>query len=121
MECYFAEVDDNNVVVRVLNVPVEQKERGHEFLSIDLGLGGRWIETCKNTWRGENLETGVPLRKNFAGPSYFYDSFRDAFIPPKPFDSWLLDEETCDWIPPTPRPEAFGMWEWDEESLSWKD
>jgi hypothetical protein len=62
---------------------------------------GRWIETSDKTFGGKNPE-GIPLRKNFAGIGYSYDHVRDAFIPPKPDASWILDEETCQWINPNP-------------------
>jgi hypothetical protein len=62
---------------------------------------------------------GTPLRKNYAGVGYTYDSVRDAFIPPKPYASWLLNDETCLWNPPTPMPTDGKMYTWDEETTSW--
>lgn len=85
---YFAEIDSNNVVVRVLAVPDDQEQRGHDFLADDLGLGGIWIQTSYNN----------RIRKNYAGIGYTYDPKRDAFIAPKPHGEYVLDEETCRWI-----------------------
>lgn len=95
---HFAEIDDNNIVLRVLVVPDDQEERGQEFLAVDLDLGGTWIQTSYNTAGGVHLNGGTPLRKNYAGIGYTYDPNRDAFIPEKPDGEWTLDEETCTWI-----------------------
>ena len=62
---------------------------------------------------------GTPLRKNYAGVGYSYDRMRDAFIPPKPYPSWTLDEQTCWWVPPVPMPQDGKRYMWDEPSLSW--
>ena len=116
---YFAEINNQNVVIRVLAVADKQENRGQEFLSVDLGLGGIWIQTSYNTRGGVHLLGGTPLRKNYAGLGYTYDEVRDAFIPPKPFPSWLLNEDTCLWESPVPYPEGDGFYTWDEESQSW--
>lgn len=94
---HFAEIDENNIVVRVLVVGDDQEDRGQEFLADDLGLGGTWKQTSYNTQGGIHLLGGTPFRKNFAGIGYSYDAERDAFIPPKPFDSCIFNEETCNW------------------------
>jgi hypothetical protein len=87
----------------------------------------KWIKTSYNTRAGVYYETNSDtpakdqskcLRKNFAGIDYSYDKNRDAFIPPKPFDSWLLDEETCNWVPPKELPKD-GRYYWDETKLEW--
>jgi hypothetical protein len=79
--------------------------------------------TCKrtsyNTYGGVHTGNGIPFRKNYAGIGYTYDEARDAFIPPKPFPSWLLNEETCLWESPVPYPEGDGFYTWDEDSQSW--
>lgn len=87
---------------------------------------GEWIQTSYNTRRGVhyNPETnepddGTPLRKNYAGVGYTYDVIRDAFIPPKPFDSWILNEESCWWIPPSESPND-DYYKWDEENQTWE-
>lgn len=106
---YFAEIDATNTVLRVLAVPDNQEHRGHEFLAEDLGLGGSWIQTSYNN----------RIRKNYAGIGYTYDETRDAFIPPKPFPSWSLNNETCLWQPPKPYPTDEGRWAWDENKQDW--
>lgn len=116
---YFAEIDNTNTVTRVLAVPDAQQERGQDFLAIDLGLGGTWVQTSYNTRGGVHTNGGTPLRKNYAGIGYTYDSERDAFIPPKPYESWLLNEDTCLWDAPTPYPTDGGFYRWDEDTLSW--
>lgn len=87
---HFAEIDENNIVTRVLVVADEQEHRGNEYLAQDLGLGGLWIQTSYN----------ARIRKNYAGIGYTFDPTRDAFIPPKPEchpDRVTFDEETCQW------------------------
>jgi hypothetical protein len=108
---HFAEIDNNNIVLRVLVVGNDQEHRGQEFLANDLNLGGTWVQTSYNG----------NIRKNFAGIGYTYDTVRDAFIPQKPFDSWLLDEDTCQWNAPTPYPTDDKTYVWDEEQLEWKE
>ena len=93
--------------------------RGHDFLATDLGLGGTWIQTSYNTRGGVHSSGGTPLRKNYAGIGYTYDSGRDAFIPPKPFASWVLDEGTCLWNAPVPYPTDGKMYNWNEATTSW--
>ena len=77
-----------------------------------------WVQTSYNTKAGQHPE-GRPLRKNYAGIGYTYDPARDAFIPPKPFPSWTLNEETCWWESPTPYPQDGEVYTWDEESKTW--
>ena len=118
---HFAEVDSNNVVLRVLVVGNDQEERGQEFLANDLGLGGTWLKTSYNTQGGVHTSGGTPFRKNYAGIGYTYDAGRDAFIPPKPFNSWTLDEETCLWNAPVAYPNDGGMYTWNEDNQSWDE
>ena len=106
---HFAEINDKNIVLRVLVVPDDQEHRGHEFLSLDLNLGGRWVQTSYN----------ANIRKNYAGIGFTYDETRDAFIPPQPFSSWLLDEDTCLWYAPVPLPDGEKPYIWDEDALDW--
>jgi hypothetical protein len=94
---HFAEINENNIVIRVLVVPDEQQARGQDFLANDLGLSGKWIQTSYNTRGGVHTLGGTHLRKNYAGIGYTYDESRDAFIPPKPEGNWSLNEETCLW------------------------
>ena len=81
---------------------------------------GRWIQTSYNTRGGVHTLGGTPLRKNYAGVGYTYDSAKDAFIPPKEFNSWILNEETCLWNPPIEMPTEGGPYIWDEETQNWK-
>lgn len=116
---HYANVQDG-VVVQVVVVPDEHEDSGNEYLN-GIGLSGQWLKTSYNTYAGTHRLGGVPFRKNFAGEGFSYDEGRDAFIPPKPYGSWVLDEETCLWGPPVPMPEEFAYWVWDEDSVSWVD
>jgi hypothetical protein len=78
-----------------------------------------WVQTSYNTFGGQHALGGTPLRKNFAGIGYRYDAERDAFIPPKTYPSWLLNEDTCLWDPPTPMPQDGSFYYWDEPTTSW--
>lgn len=129
---HFAELDENNVVLRVLVVPNEEENRGQEYLAEDLGMGGRWEKTSYNTKFGiyYDPETNIPtenqskaFRKNYACPGYIFDETRNAFILPKPeeFPSWIINENTGDWEPPIPRPQDDRLWDWNEENQEWID
>ena len=115
---HFAEVDENNIVLRVLVVDDSQESNGQEFLATTLGLGGTWIKTSYNTLAGVHANGGTPLRKNYAGIGYTYDSGRDAFIPPKPYPSWVLNETSCVYEAPVAMP-TDGLYTWNEETTSW--
>ena len=109
---HFAKVV-NNIVQEVL--VIEQDV-------IDTGLFGEpslFIQTSYNTHGGQHPE-GRPLRKNYAGIGYTYDAARDAFIPPQPYPSWLLNEETCLWDPPVPHPNDGKPYIWEEALQEWK-
>ena len=80
---------------------------------------GEWIQTSYNTRGGVHTLGGTPLRKNYAGVGYTYDSVRDAFIPPKPYASWVLNENTCLWDAPTPYPTDGKTYNWDENTQQW--
>lgn len=107
---HFAEIDNRNIVQRVLVIPDEQEHRGQEFLANDLGLGGTWIQTSYNH----------NIRKNYAGIDDTYDVERDAFIAPKPFSKWILNEETCRWEAPTPYPTDGLMYVWNDNRGEWE-
>ena len=79
---------------------------------------GEWIQTSYNTHGGVHTLGGTPLRKNYAGIGYTYNSALDAYIAPKPYPSWTLNEETTEWEAPVARPEE-GMYTWDEEEQEW--
>ncbi len=100
---HFAEIDNNNIVQRV--IVAEQ-----DFINSGaVGDSFRWVQTSYNN----------NFRKNYAGKGYTYDKTRDAFIAPQPFPSWLLDEDTCRWDAPTPMPDDGKMYDWDEDTTSW--
>jgi hypothetical protein len=112
---HFAQLE-NNVVKQVIVVSnqdildengQESEQKGIDFCS-NL-LGGTWKQTSYN----------AKIRKNYAGIGYTYDEGRDAFIPPKPFNSWLLDEDTCQWKAPIPYPNDDKRYTWNEETTSW--
>lgn len=111
---HFAEIDQSNKVVRV--IVCGEDTGGQAFL---LQLGGTWVQTSYNTSMGLHSLGGAPLRKNYAGIDYTYDAGRDAFVPPKPFPSWVLDEVTCCYTAPVAHPVEGGPYRWDEEILSW--
>lgn len=109
---HFAKIE-NGIVTQVL--VIEQDV-------IDTGLFGdpsSWVQTSYNTVAGEHRLGGTPFRKNYAGVGYTYDSERDAFIPPKPYPSWILNEDTCNWDSPIPAPEDINQYIWDENVLNW--
>lgn len=84
---HFAQIDNNNIVLQVLVIPSFQEHRGQQYLANDLNLGGIWKQTSYNN----------TIRKNYAGIGFTYDEIRDAFIPPKPGDNYILNEDTCLW------------------------
>lgn len=116
---HFAEIDENGVVLRVLVVDNAQENDGQNFLANTLGLGGIWLKTSYNTAGGVHSSGGTPFRKNYAGIGYTYDSERDAFIPPKPYPSWTLNETSCLWEAPVAYPTDGAMYTWNEETTSW--
>lgn len=103
---HFAEINASKIVQRVIVVPDSEETNGATWCA-NL-LGGTWVQTSYN----------ATIRKNFAGIGYTYDSVRNAFIPPKPYPSWVLNESTCRWDAPVPMPSG-GPWQWDEDSEEW--
>lgn len=114
---HWAELDENNVVLRVLVGNNDDPNEGYDWLIEN--LGGTWVKTSYNTHGGVHSEGGTPLRKNYAGIGYSYDEDLDAFIPPQPFESWTLNEDTCLWEAPVAYPEDGKMYSWDEDTTSW--
>ena len=94
---HFAQLDENNIVVQVI-VGVDEPHDGEAIYVANTGLV--WKKTSYNTFAGEHRLGGTPFRKNYAGIGFTYDAQRDAFIPPKPGDGYVLDEQTCQWIEP---------------------
>jgi hypothetical protein len=116
---HWAELNENNIVTRVLvgdnNDP--SNDEGYQWLINN--LGGTWKKTSYNTIAGQHTNGGTPFRKNYAGVGYSYDEALDAFIPPKPFNSWILNEETCQWDSPVRLPDEENLYFWDEAELKW--
>jgi hypothetical protein len=81
---------------------------------------GEWIQTSYNTIGGQHVNGGTPLRKNYASIGGTYDSTRDAFISPKPYPSWVLNEDSCLWEPPVAYPDSDERYRWNEETTSWQ-
>jgi hypothetical protein len=113
---HFAELGENNVVLRVIVVDNKDTsdENGVEVESIGADfcrnlLGGTWKKTSYN----------ANIRKNYAGLGYTYDSERDAFIPPKPYASWVLNEDTCRWEAPVAYPTDEKLYQWNEDTVNW--
>ena len=116
---HFAKID-NNIVTQVLVVSDNDAPRGHDFLANDLGLGGTWIQTSYNTRGNVHTLNGTPLRGNYAGIGYTYDSTNDVFYPPQPFPSWTISAATnWIWTAPVPYPTDSKMYRWDEPTTSW--
>jgi hypothetical protein len=110
---HFAQIDENKIVTRVL--VIEQDV-------VDTGLFGEpssFVQTSYNTQGGVHKLNGTPLRKNYAGIGYTYDSSRDAFIPPKPYNSWVLNESTCLYEAPVAMPTDDKQYSWNEDTTSW--
>jgi hypothetical protein len=111
----FAEIDSNNIVLRVVVGDNKYPDEGYQWL-ID-NLGGRWVKTSFNTSGGVHEYGGVPLYKNYAGVGYTFDGI--GFFAPKPYPSWKFNQGTYIWQAPVKKPDASFSWVWDEETLSW--
>ena len=118
---HFAEIDLNNIVIRVIVV------NNNELMNNGQESEAKGIEFCQSLFGGVWKQTSYNgnVRKNYAAPGYTYDPVRDAFIPPKPYNSWILVEETCQWKAPVDMPIDAGTGEppkrytWDEATTSW--
>jgi hypothetical protein len=109
---HFAKVN-NGIVEQVI---VAEPEFFQTFVD---SSPGEWIQTSYNTRGGAHLLGGTPLRKNYAGIGFTYDHTRDAFIPPKPYPSWVLNEDTCLWESPIAYPNDGKKYIWNEVTTSW--
>ena len=123
----FAKIGLNGKVIEVQSVVnevlhdsngVEQEVNGIDFLTKLTGWS-IWKQTSYNTIGGVHSSGGTPLRKNHAGIGYTYDEDRDAFIPPKPFNSWTLNEDTCQWEAPVAYPDDDNRYTWNESNQTW--
>lgn len=110
---HFAELDATGIVIRVIVIEPDVLATGK------WGDPANWRQCSYNTQGGAHRLGGVPLRKNYPGPGYKYDAARDAFIPPKPFASWLLNERSCLWQAPVPMPADGKHYDWDEKLKIW--
>lgn len=112
---HFAELDENNIVKQVIVISNQEllDENGDESES-------KGISFCKSLFGGEWVQTSYngTFRKNYAGIGFSYDSELDAFIPPKPFSAWILNEE-CQWVPPIDKPDDGGSYFWDDSKNEW--
>lgn len=117
---YYAFIDENNIVVEV----IAGKDEWENGVDWEQHYGEFRGLTCKrtsyNTFGGQHKKGGRAFRKNYAGPGFTYRQDLDAFIPPCPYPSWLLNEQLCLWEPPVPVPDNNQSYFWHEESLSWK-
>ena len=123
----FAKIGLNGKVIEIQSVVnevlhdangVEQEVNGIDFLTKLTGYP-LWKQTSYNTHGGVHNNNGTPLRKNHAGIGYTYDETRDAFIAPKPFNSWILNEDTCLWNAPVAIPQDGKSYNWNEQTLAW--
>ena len=116
---HYAFLNNNNIVTEV----IVGKNEGEEGIDWEVHYGNFRNQVCKrtsyNTSGGQHNNGGIPYRKNYAGIGYTYDEGRDAFIPPKPYPSWILNEDTCLWEPPVPYPTDGERYLWNEETISW--
>mgnify|MGYP003113292908 CR=1 FL=1 len=119
---HFAKLGTGNIVtaVHVVSNDVATTEQaGVDFLNNLYKTRDVWKQTSYNTVGGVHLLGGTPFRKNYAGVGYTYNQTKDAFIPPKPFDSWTLNEETCLWDPPVVKPDDGQIYNWNETTKQW--
>jgi hypothetical protein len=124
----FAKINSNNKVEQVISVHnnelldngIESEEKGIQFLKSLYGQDTNWKQTSYNTINGIHTLGGTPFRKNHAGINYTYDSQRDAFIPIKPYNSWVLNEDTCNWESPITKPQDGNMYRWNESIINWE-
>ena len=116
---HYAFLDSNNIVVEVI-VGKDETDTSENW---ENHYGQIRNLTCKrtsfNTYGGVHLNGGTPFRKNYAGIGFTYDTSKDAFIPPKPYSSWVLNESTCMWEAPVARPDNNQMCDWDEDNQQW--
>ena len=123
----FAKIGLNGKVIEVQSLVnevlhdangVEQESIGIDFLTKLTGWA-IWKQTSYNTYGGVHSSGGTPFRKNHAGIGFTYDENRDAFIPPKPFNSWILNEDTCLWNAPVAYPQDDNEYTWNKSTLTW--
>ena len=119
---HFAKLGVGNKVLKVevvSNDIATTEQAGVDFLNNLYGTNDVWKQTSYNTKGGIHKTGGTPFRKNYAGIGYKYDTSKDAFIPPKPFNSWILNETTCLWDPPVVKPDDGQQYTWNETNQTW--
>ena len=119
---HFAKIGKGSKVEEVLvvsNDVATTEQAGVDFLNNLYGTNDIWKQTSYNTRGGVHLTDGTPFRKNFAGVGFKYDQTRDAFIEPKPYNSWILNETTCQWEAPVVKPDDGQRYNWNEENQTW--
>ena len=119
---HFAKLNESNIVLTVIvvaNSDASTEAKGQTFLQNLYKNTITYKQTSYNTYGGVHLLGGTPFRKNFAGIGYTYDVSKDAFIPPKPYNSWTLNEDTCHWEAPVTYPTDGNLYEWNEENQTW--
>ena len=119
---HFAKLGVGNIIIEVAVVSNDiaiTEQAGIDFLNNLYGSRDVWKQTSYNTNGGVHKLGGTPLRKNYAGVGYTYNQIKDAFIPPQPYASWLLDETTCLWEAPTTYPTDGEVYTWNETTTSW--
>ena len=119
---HFAKLGVGNIIEKVSVVSNDiatTEQAGVDFLNNLYGSRDVWKQTSYNTKAGVHLNGGTPFRKNYAGVGYTYDQTRDAFIPKKPYNSWILNETTCNWEAPVALPDTENRYNWNEETQQW--
>ena len=120
---HFAKLGTDNIVEKVevvSNNIATTEQDGINFLNNLYGTNDIWKQSSYNTIAGVHKLDGTPLRKHYAGIGYTYDEDRDAFKPPKPYSSWILDEETCNWEAPVAHPDDGQFYNWNETNQTWE-
>jgi hypothetical protein len=141
---YFVILDENNFVIKVDTINnsvftmnnIENVDKANDFLNNLFNTNNVYLQTSYNTRGGVHYTNGIPsqdqsksFRKNYAGIGYYYDSIRDAFIPPKPYPSWTLNEQSCLWQSPIPYPNTsnipepyiwYNRYFWNEDTINWE-
>jgi len=118
----FAKIGSGNIVEQVVSVSngvATTEQAGVEFLQNLYNDTATWKQTSYNTYGGVHSLDGTPFRKNFAGVGYTYDETKNAFISPKPYASWVLNDDTCLWEAPVAYPNDDKEYEWNEDTTSW--
>ena len=121
---HFAKINASNIVTEVIVVSNDiatSESAGVTFINNLYGTSDTWKQTSYNTYANTHKLDGTPFRKNYAGIGFSYDASKDAFIPPKPYNSWTLNNTTCLWESPVDMPDDDKRYTWDESNLEWDE